>query len=590
MDPTIADSLYHGTFPQVPSRPSPSSAWPPPSRAGTPRSGIYAFPLSALPASFADWRLTPRTSKPTKTFTPPAANPAPRTTNALSPPAGPAAPCPQACLVTGLARCAPPPPASCSRDLRQPLLPHRSHAPLRLGGLRSFPRVRPGPRPQLAAQYEVLLDCCSWLAAAWAAYACHRTIAARFIISVPIHLNGQVIWFYDDQSPPLQALTSARVSYRISSRAPGRRLWLTQPTPVSSPAIWARYCPSCCHPRVPEAWASPPPSPLSLPNAFCLFPSSGLTHLNSELAARSTVLAAGFPPVVGVPAAPVRPGLPCYSPDHSVLHPSTPWALALADNTFSPLHLHRHAGLTFLTWNVGCVDALVDYVCNMLIALDIDYFALQELWSFDSIVAAMPTHHATFRSAADGCGTRALVGGRRSLQHPSTRPGGEYDSHDLLVALMRHHTAGFVLVASVHVHSDLDYKARRALLINLMSLAHYLRPNVELVGGDFNMSRTNSRHPLASACCTGACMARYRPAFPADAPTDITTTQHRHTATSIDHIFVRGARSIISADILPSPTPHRPLVATVEPPEGLTDVRSLRHVRWRLAPEGTIPA
>ena len=135
-------------------------------------------------------------------------------------------------------------------------------------------------------------------------------------------------------------------------------------------------------------------------------------------------------------------------------------------------------------------------------------------------------------------------------------------------------TAGFVLVASVHVHPELDYKARRAVLINLKPLAHYLRPRVELVGGDFNMLHTNSRHPLAAACRNGACMARYRPAFPADAQTHYTTTQHRHTATSIDHIFIRGARSITSADILPSPTPHRPLVATVEPLEALTDVRS----------------
>ena len=225
----------------------------------------------------------------------------------------------------------------------------------------------------------------------------------------------------------------------------------------------------------------------------------------------------------------------------------------------------------------------------MLIALGIDFFALQELWSFDTIVAALPSHYATHRSTAQGCGTGALVGWRRSLQHPSTRPRVEYDSHDLLVALMRHHKVGFVLIASVHIHAELDYKARRTVLINLTSLAHYLRPNVEMVGGDFNMSRTNARHPLAAACRSGACMARYRPAFPADTPTHYTTSQHRHTATSIDHIFIRGARTIASADVLPSPTAHRPLVATVKPLEGLTDVRSWRHVRWRLAPKGTIP-
>ena len=133
---------------------------------------------------------------------------------------------------------------------------------------------------------------------------------------------------------------------------------------------------------------------------------------------------------------------------------------------------------------------------------------------------------------------------------------------------MGHHTVGFVLRGSVHIHSVIDYKARQTVLMDWTSLAHYLRSNVELVGGDFNMSRTNARHLLAAACRSGAFMARYHPAFPADTTTHYTSSQHCHTATSIDHILIRGARTITSADVLPSPNPHRALAATVEPLDG----------------------
>ena len=60
-------------------------------------------------------------------------------------------------------------------------------------------------------------------------------------------------------------------------------------------------------------------------------------------------------------------------------------------------------------------------------------------------------------------------------------------------------------------------------------------------------------------------------------------------ATCIDHVFVKGARSVPDADILPSPTPHKPLLATVEPMEGLADIRNWRMIRWRHSPAGTLP-
>ena len=155
----------------------------------------------------------------------------------------------------------------------------------------------------------------------------------------------------------------------------------------------------------------------------------------------------------------------------------------------------------------------------------------------------------------------------------------EYAADDLLVSIMRHHTLGFVLLASVHIHRDPDYKARCAVLLNLTLLASYLRVALELVGGDFNITRDCPRNPLAAACRGTRCMLRYRPAFPAGTPTHFSSSQGAPKATCIDHVFVRGARSIPDAEVLPSPTPHKPLLVTVEPLEGLADIRSWHMMR-----------
>ena len=223
------------------------------------------------------------------------------------------------------------------------------------------------------------------------------------------------------------------------------------------------------------------------------------------------------------------------------------------------------------------------------LALEVDCFALQELWAFEPLLQALPSSYAYHTSSAEGCGTGFMVGWRRSLQHPATKPRVEHDAPDLLASTVRHHTLGFIVLASVNVHPHLDYKGRRAVLLNLTTLAAYLRAALELIGGDFDMSRESSHNPLAAACRGTGCMLRFRPAFPADTPTHFSSSQGVHTATCIDHVFTRGARSIPDADVLPSFTPHKPLLVTVEPMEGLTAVRSLRMIRWRHAPPGTLP-
>ena len=106
-----------------------------------------------------------------------------------------------------------------------------------------------------------------------------------------------------------------------------------------------------------------------------------------------------------------------------------------------------------------------------------------------------PPCFACHSSSAEGCGTRFVLGWRRSLQHPATPPRIEHDAPDLLVSTVRHHTLGFLLLASVHIHPDLDYKSRRAVLINLTTLATYLRAALELVRGDLLDIPSPSRPP-----------------------------------------------------------------------------------------------
>ena len=449
MDRIIADSPYLGTFPVGPSRPSPSYARPWPLH----HPSVGHLRLPALRASgllrrletdrhdkqaFKDYHAASRQPQPPDSRWPLAAcwSCGTLATGLAGLKACPVCSTYSHILFTTPTSAPAPPPEPCALFIQDasPLFPTEA-----LTTVQSLPS---------AAQFEVLFDCCSWLTAAWAAFARHSATSTRFIVSIPIHLNGHVIWFYDDQPSPLKAIDSAQASYRIASHAPGHRLWLSRSTPMSSPAIWPPLCPRSLGLPSPLA-AQPAQCFLPLPRTWAQPP-----HRGAGLALHS--VCRGVSPGQRRSNSPRTPGLPCYSPDHTLLHPSTPWALALAADTFSPLHLHRHPDLTFLTWNVGGVEALVDYVCNMRITLDIDFFAVQELWSFNSILTALPSHYATYRSTADGCRTGTLVGWRLSLQHPSTRPRVQYDSHDLLVALMRHHTVGFVLIASVHIHPELD--------------------------------------------------------------------------------------------------------------------------------------
>ena len=409
------------------------------------------------------------------------------------------------------------------------------------------------------------------------------------VVSIPIVVHGYIVWFFDDSPSHLAPWPHPQAHYSTSLHGvPGHRLWLT-PTPPLPTTIVAWFCPSCGRPQLPSAAILDPTPSLRLPNAVCLHPSPGTSHLTASIAHRSYVRPPGSPLLQGVPSAPVRPGTPCFHPDHSLLLPSPPWARHLLSLDLSPLNLRRHAGLVFLSWNIGGVASQVDFVVHTLLALEVDVFAFQEVWTFEPLLQAMPTLYACHISSAEGCGTGFVLGWRRSLQHPATPPRIEHDAADLLVSSVRHHTLGFLLLASVHVHPDLDYKSRRAILINLTTLATYLRAALELVGGDFNMSRTCTRHPLAAACRGDGCMLRFRPAFPADTPTHYSSSGGVPKATCIDHVFTKGARSITDADVLPSPTPHKPLLVSVEPLEGLADIRSWRMVRWRHSPPGTLP-
>ena len=70
-----------------------------------------------------------------------------------------------------------------------------------------------------------------------AEFTASHTVAPRFIVGIPIHVNGQVVSFYDDDPPPLQTLSGTAVSYDTATHAPGHRLWLQLQSPASRVTI-----------------------------------------------------------------------------------------------------------------------------------------------------------------------------------------------------------------------------------------------------------------------------------------------------------------------------------------------------------------
>ena len=76
----------------------------------------------------------------------------------------------------------------------------------------------------------------------------------------------------------------------------------------------------------------------------------------------------------------------------------------------------------------------MDFVINLLVDLEVEFFALQELWDFAAIQQALPPCFACFTGTAVGCGTGFMVGWLRTHQHRATRSRIEHDACDLLVA------------------------------------------------------------------------------------------------------------------------------------------------------------
>ena len=82
-----------------------------------------------------------------------------------------------------------------------------------------------------------------------------------------------------------------------------------------------------------------------------------------------------LPPMRVIPATGYRPTGPCYSPDFTPLLPTPPWSLALTYP--SPLQLDKGHGLRFLLWNMGGSGGKVPWLFSMLVALEVDIFAIQ---------------------------------------------------------------------------------------------------------------------------------------------------------------------------------------------------------------------
>ena len=276
-----------------------------------------------------------------------------------------------------------------------------------------------------------------------------RPDAPNLVVTVPLYFDGRLLWLLDDSPTYLSPCLLPIARYAVShATIPGHRRWLCASPTSHLVTLHACFWPSCGRPRLPNLCAIFHLGPLVLPS--CAYPvlTLGHSHLTACLAARSYVILPSLPALKGILAAAVRLGTLCFRPNPTLLLPTPPWASSINAATLSPLHLCCDLSLIFVSWNVGGVDDLVEYIVHMLLALEVDFFSLKELWDSATLVEALTVSFVFLTSTANGCSTRFMVGWCQSLQHPSTRPRVEHDAADLLVATARHHTVGFILVAT----------------------------------------------------------------------------------------------------------------------------------------------
>ena len=191
-------------------------------------------------------------------------------------------------------------------------------------------------------------------------------------------------------------------------------LWRYRPKPVDRWDIM----PGLCEDTTPNS-----PSMCSRFGTFtpllCTCPTSAVNTLTKEVAARSHVL---LPQGLGARAITIHRGSfrrTCSSPDSVTLLPTPPWIRALSETSHPQPDIQTRDGLRILSYNIGGVGERAQWLAHVVVALNVDIFLIQEVWSRESFSEVVPSMYRVVFSEEMGVGTGYATGWLRSLECPT---------------------------------------------------------------------------------------------------------------------------------------------------------------------------
>ena len=126
--------------------------------------------------------------------------------------------------------------------------------------------------------------------------------------------------------------------------------------------------------------------------------------------------------------------------------------------------LRQSTGLRFVFWNLGGAGGKAEWLCSLIVALQVDVFGLQEDWDHAELRLELPPKFHVSYSVIEGMGTGFVIGCRRSLLARGTVPHIVCDEAEYFSVAFHHHAHGVILVQTLHVSPHSTYKARKEVL------------------------------------------------------------------------------------------------------------------------------
>ena len=243
----------------------------------------------------------------------------------------------------------------------------------------------------MALVVEVCVELCKWFSGiATVLHSLPPSDRRRLRVTPPVYVGGRAVWFWElpdsTQQPP-----HTNFDYTPRTRSgPASRLHLRYHNPPPVALLWGSLCPTCGAIEVESAHVMFHEPHTVTPTCCCVHPMPGRRQLTMDVAARSLVHISGVPVLRAVPATGWRPHGVSYEPDHILLMPRPEWLKRPCLQYPSPLNLRQSTGLRFVFWNLGGAGGTVDWLCSLIVALEVDVFGLQEDWDHAELRLDVP--------------------------------------------------------------------------------------------------------------------------------------------------------------------------------------------------------